>query len=88
MRVEVFRVTGNAVELVVGENGTVRDVLAHPDSGQVVGQEGSLLKYAEAEYGSIEGLGTLRVNGAPATLDTPVTEGATLLIIPKVEGGC
>jgi molybdopterin converting factor small subunit len=43
---------------------------------------------AEREYGSVQGLGTPRVNGAPATLDTPVTEGATLLIIPKVEGGC
>ena len=38
-------------------------------------------------YGGIAGLGTLRVNGASATLDTPVRAGATILIIPKVEGG-
>jgi molybdopterin converting factor small subunit len=38
-------------------------------------------------YGSIAQLGTLRVNGASATLDTPVRAGATILIIPKVEGG-
>jgi hypothetical protein len=38
-------------------------------------------------YGSIEQLGTLRVNGAAATLDTPVTASATILIIPKVECG-
>ncbi|GAI05083.1 unnamed protein product, partial [marine sediment metagenome] len=27
------------------------------------------------------------VNGSAATLDTPVTAGSTILIIPKVEGG-
>lgn len=52
-----------------------------------IGREGSLLKAAEEAYGSINALGNLRVNGSAATLDTPVTAGSTILIIPKVEGG-
>ena len=53
----------------------------------MIGREGSLMKAAEEAYGSIAALGSLRVNGAAATLDTRVTPGATILIIPKVEGG-
>jgi molybdopterin converting factor small subunit len=87
MRVEIFRLTGNPVAVEVRENGTVRDVFSHPDSGKVLGAESDLLTAARELYGSIEQLGTLRVNGAAATLDTPVTAGATILIIPKVEGG-
>ena len=87
MRVEIFRLTGEPVALEVQENGTVRDAFSHPDSGKVIGREGSLLEAAEETYGSIANLGTLRVNGAAATLDTQVSPGATILIIPKVEGG-
>ena len=53
----------------------------------MLGRDGSLMEAAEELYGGIAGLGTLRVNGASATLDTPVRAGATILIIPKVEGG-
>ena len=87
MKVEIFRLTGRPVTIEVTEGGTVRDVFSHPDSGKVIGREGPLLKAAEQAYGSIEALGTLRVNGSAATLDTPVTAGSTILIIPKVEGG-
>ena len=87
MKVEIFRLTGQPVRIEVQGTGTVRDVFSHPDSGKVLGREGSLIEAAEEVYGSIEGLGTLRVNGAGATLDTPVTDGATILLIPKVEGG-
>ena len=86
--VEVFRVTGSPVKLQVEEEATVRDVLSTPESGQTINQpEMSLLEAARKYYGSIEALGTLRVNGSPATLDTKVTPGATILIIPKIEGG-
>jgi len=87
MKVEIFRLTGQPVTIEVQENGTVRDVFSHQDSGKVIGREGSLLKAAEEAYGSINALGNLRVNGSAATLDTPVTAGSTILIIPKVEGG-
>jgi len=87
MKVEIFRLTGQPVTIEVEESGTVRDVFSHPDSGKAIGREGSLLKAAQEVYGSVEALGTLRVNGAAATLDTPVSEGATILLIPKVEGG-
>ncbi len=87
MKVEIFRLTGEPVSIEVQENGTIRDVFSHPDSGKVIGKDGSLLKAAENTYGSIEALGNLRVNGSAATLDTPVTTGATILIVPKVEGG-
>lgn len=87
MKVEIFRLTGQPVRIEVQGTGTVRDVFSHPDSGKVLGREGTLLEAAEEVYGSIEALGTLRVNGAGATLDTPVTDGATILLIPKVEGG-
>ena len=87
MRVEIFRLTGQPVTIDVEENGTVKDVFSHPESGKVIGREGSLLEAAEEAYGSIQALGNLRVNGSAATLDTPVTAGATILIIPKVEGG-
>ena len=87
MRVEIFRLTGEPVSIEVTENGTVRDVFEHSGSGKAIGRDGSLLKAAESVYGSIPALGSLRVNGAAATLDTPVSAGATILIIPKVEGG-
>jgi molybdopterin converting factor small subunit len=87
MKVEIFRLAGEPVTIEVSENGTVRDVFSHPDSGKAVRREGTLLEAAEYVYGSIENLGTLRVNGSAATLDTPVTAGSTILIIPKVEGG-
>ncbi len=87
MKVEIFRLTGEPVSIEVRENGTIRDVFSHPDSGKVIGKDGSLLKAAENTYGSIEALGNLRVNGSAATLDTSVTTGATILIVPKVEGG-
>jgi len=87
MKVEIFRLTGQPVAIEVQDNGTIHDVFSHPDSGKVIGRDGSLLEAAERAYGSIETLGTLRVNGMAATLDTPVTAGCTILIIPKVEGG-
>jgi len=87
MRVEIFRLTGEPISVEVRENGTVKDVFSHPDSGKVLGREGTLMEAAEEQYGGIAGLGTLRVNGASATLDTSVRAGATILIIPKVEGG-
>ena len=87
MKVEIFRLTGEPVTIDVQENGTIRDVFSHPESGKVIGREGSLLEAAEEAYGSIETLGTLRVNGSAATLDTIVSAGSTILIIPKVEGG-
>ena len=87
MKVEIFRLTGQPVTIEVEENGTVRDVFSSPESGKVIGREGSLLETAEETYGSIEAMGNLRVNGSAATLDTPVSAGSTILIIPKVEGG-
>ena len=87
MKVEIFRLTGEPVSIEVRENGTVRDVFSHPDSGKVLGKDGSLRDAADEEYSGVEGLGTLRVNGASAGLDTPVRAGTTILIIPKVEGG-
>lgn len=88
IEVEVFRVTGSAVKLQVREESTVRDVLSQPETGQIIGEDGkSLLEAAQDQYGSIAALGSLRVNGSPATLDTCVSPGATILIIPKIEGG-
>jgi len=87
MKVEIFRLTNEPVVVEVRQNGTVKDVFSHPDSGKVLRYEGTLLEAANEMYGGIERLGTLRVNGVPATLETAVTEGATILIIPKVEGG-
>ena len=68
MKVEIFRLTGQPVAVEVQENGTVRDVFSHPDSGKVIGREGSLLKAAEEAYGSINALGNLRVNGSAETI--------------------
>ena len=79
--------TGTPVSVEVQENGTVRDVFSQPKSGKAIGQEGTLLDAAERLPGGIGGLGTLRVNGSAATLDTTVASGATILIIPKIEGG-
>ena len=87
MRAEIFRLTGEPVSIEVKENGTVGDVFNAEGSGKVLGRDGTLMDAAEELYGGIAQLGTLRVNGASATLDTPVRAGATILIIPKVEGG-
>jgi molybdopterin converting factor small subunit len=87
MRVEIFRLTGEPVSIEVKENGTVRDVFNAEGSGKVLGREGTLMDPAEEMYGGIAQLGTLRANGASATLETVVRAGSTILIIPKVEGG-
>ena len=88
MKVEIFRLSGEPVSVEVRENGTVKDAFSAPESGKVVGRpEQNLLDAAEDAYGGISQLGTLRVNGASATLDTQVRAGATILIIPKVDGG-
>ena len=88
MKVEIFRLTGEPISVEVRDGGTVRDVFSAPESGKVLGRtDCSLLDAAEDAYGGIEGLGTLRVGGSSATLDSPVRPGATILIIPKVEGG-
>jgi molybdopterin converting factor small subunit len=89
MKVEIFRLTGQPISVDVPENATVRSVFAHPESGKAIGKCGvSLIEAAENAYGSVAAMGNLRVNGYPATLDTPVAAGATILIIPKAEGGC
>jgi len=89
MKVELFRMAAEPVMIEVeGEGATVKQVLTAPGSGRVLGEEDrSLLELAQERYGSIEGLGNLRVNGSAATLETVVHEGQTILIIPKVEGG-
>ena len=88
MKVEIFRLAGSPISIEVTDGATVKDVLEAPGGGKALGREGySLLDAALELYGSIERLGSFRVNGAPADLSTPVSEGATLLIIPKVEGG-
>ena len=87
MKVEIFRVTGEPITVEVQEHGTVKDAFSVPDSAKVIGRDGTLLEAANDVYGGIAGLGTIRVNGSAANLDTPVQEGATILIIPKVEGG-
>ena len=87
MKVEIFRLAGEPIQVEVQDGGTVKDVFSAEGSGKVLGQDGNLLDAAEDHYGGIDRLGNLRVNGAAATLDTPVEAGATILIIPKVEGG-
>lgn len=87
MKVEIFRLAGDPITVEVKDGGTIRDVFSAEGSGQVLGQDGNLLEAAGEQYGGLDRLGSLRVNGAAATLDTPVEAGATILIIPKVEGG-
>ena len=87
MKVEIFRLAGEPIQVEVRDGGSVKDVFTAPGSGKVLGQDSTLMDAAEEMYGSLERLGSLRVNGAAATLDTVVQPGATILIIPKVEGG-
>ena len=87
MEVEIYRLASEPVILQVSDGGTVRDVFSHPSSGKAIGREGSLLDAAEEAYGSIEALGNIRVNGLSANLDSPVPDGATILVVPKVQGG-
>ena len=87
MKVEIYRLASEPVTLEVSDGSTVRDIFSHPSSGKAIGREGSLLDEAEEAYGSIEALGNIRVNGLSANLDSSVPDGATILIIPKVQGG-
>ena len=89
MKVELFRMASEPLTIEVeGDEATIKQVLTAPGSGKVLGEdERTLLEVAQERYGSIEGLGNLRVNGSAATLETVVREGQTILIIPKVEGG-
>jgi len=90
MKVELFRLSADPLTIEVeGDSATIKQVLSAPGSGKVLGEEDrTLLDVATERYGGVEGLGNLRVNSRPATLDTEVHEGDTILIIPKVEGGC
>ena len=90
MKVELFRMASEPLTIEIeGEEATVKQVLSAPGSGKVMGQEDkTLIDVANERHGGVEGLGTLRVNGSAATLDTVVHEGETILIIPRVEGGC
>ena len=90
MRVEIFRMASEPITIEVeGEEATIKQVLSAPGSGKVLGEEEkTLIDVANERYGNISGLGNLRVNGSAATLDSVVREGQTILLIPKVEGGC
>ena len=91
MRVELFRMASEPITIEVeGDEATIKQVLSAPGSGKVLGEdERTLIEVAQERYGGngVDGLGSLRVNGSAATLDTVVREGQTILIIPKVEGG-
>ena len=90
MKVELFRMAAEPITIEVeGDEATIKQVLSAPGSGKVLGEdERTLIDVANERYGGIAGLGSLRVNGSAATLDTVVSgEGQTILIIPKVEGG-
>jgi len=89
MKVELFRMASEPLTIEVeGDEATIKQVLTAPGSGKVLGDdERTLLEVAQERYGSVDGLGNLRVNGSAATLDTVVREGQTILIVPKVEGG-
>ncbi len=89
MKVELYRSSADPLTVEVEADATVKQVLSAPGTGAILGDDDhSLLEAAERRYGGLEQLGTLRVNGAAATLETRVTDGQTILIIPKVEGGC
>jgi len=87
MKVEVFRLAGEPIQVEVQDGGMVKDVFSAPGSGKVLGQDSTLMEAAGDFYGGIDRLGSLRVSGATATLDTVVQPCATILIMPKVEGG-
>ena len=89
MKVELFRMASEPLTIEVeGDEATIKQILSAPGSGKVLGEdERTLIDVANERYGNIAGLGNLRVNGSAATLDTVVSEGQTILIIPKVEGG-
>ena len=48
MRVEIFRLTGEPITVDVRENGTVKDVFSHPESGKVLGRDGTLMGEEES----------------------------------------
>ena len=89
MKVELFRMASEPITVeVAGEEASIKQVLSAPGSGKVLGEEEkTLIDVANERYEGVAGLGNLRVNGSAATLDTVVSEGQTILIIPKVEGG-
>ena len=68
------------------ESGTVQDAFSSPSSGKLLGHEGTLMEAAEEFYGGFARLGTLWVNGVSVALDTPVSEGAAIFIIPNLDG--
>ena len=85
-RVEIYRLASNPVTVEVEEPGTVRDVFSQPGTGEVMGYEGKTLMQVIEEEG-LSSLGSIRVDGAPADLDTPVEAGSVILLVPEVEGG-
>ena len=89
MKVELFRMASEPITVEVsGDEASIKQILSAPGSGKVLGEEErTLIDVANERYGGVAGLGNLRVNGSAATLDTVVSEGQTILIIPKVEGG-
>ena len=91
MNVQIYRAAGSAVSLHVdapqGEL-SVKSIFSAPGSGEVLGDASkTLAEVAIAKFGSVANLGTIRVNGVRATLDTMCPDQGTIMIFPKVEGG-
>ncbi len=86
-QVEIFRLAGEPIQVEVRDGGTVKDVFSAEGSGRMLGQDGTLMEAADDLCGGGERMGSLRVNDLAADLDTIVQPGATILIVPKVEGG-
>ena len=88
MKVEIFRLSGQPVEIEVPEGSTITQLFDVPGSGVAIGRpEMTLAEAANEVYGSVFGLGSIRVNGENASLTTLIPAGASVFLIPKVEGG-
>ena len=92
MKVGVLRMGGTVTHIDIDNGGTaggikVKDVLDHPESGRAINKSGTLRTAAEREYGTVRGLGQIRVNAKEGTEQSDIRDGDIVMFMPKVEGG-
>ena len=90
MRCSIYMLAAQpiTVEMPDGQTVTVKQLFASPGTGSLLGQPDQTLLEAADARGGIEELGEIRVNAAPASLSTELKTGDSVLLIPRVEGGC
>lgn len=89
MKVEVMRIGGDPITVQLDcDETSVKSVFSVEGSGRVLGYNSlSLVAAAREQYGTVEAMGQIRINGNEGNLGSVVRDGDIIIIVPKVQGG-